>query len=910
MMKGVITILLKNLYYDKKNSTFVIETENNEYKIYKIMKNSFYIEKNEFKSLLEAFLNKHKNIRSDVIVNTIKINETKFKTIDNRNVIRVIINDETIYQSLHEFIKKHSPMSILGDFIREKGLFVFEKDISFKRRYWFIDIEVLTFDLRQNDNTPLNPLQPIISIQIFDSETKKFIILLNNEIQKIDVSLISKNTRKLSDKFYSFMKDENEIILSIEKNEVELLKTFIKIFKKYKPSIISGWFSNMYDIPYIVRRMELYDLLKEWKIDNPILENEIVNKPYFKIFSDEGKELKYFLNIPMVSFIDYKELYEKFISSKPESWSLDYVSRLVLDEDGGKREFGFMNFDKDIHQFFEYIYRDVELLYLMEEKLKLIELLVSFNDIVPLPIHELMKSIPTVEGYLNRYAFEKNILLPYKQKGSSDVNEESFEGAFVYQPENKIYDNVVVFDFASLYPNLIRTFNISFETLLEVTKDTVLTPEILQNHFNLDLKTLSKNPEGKIQYVDMNTILDEKTRHKKQVFFLMKPSLIKEMVDNILELRFYYKKRYKETESISDYNKQLNYKILANSIYGVFGTKYFTFYNTMISSSITGSGRYIISKLFEYIKNKTIIVDDYEIILNPVYGDTDSIFINFNINKQVDEQKLLEISEKVKEVLNEEVYNIVKHAFINFSEEEIRKQVTLELEIDKVFRKVKFFGIKKRYYGLDFNNNPIYKGVDLARSDSSNFTKKWLRYLFDYLIEFGDNILLKKSEIKEKFMEIYNDLKNSTLIDIGESKTFTTLNYKVLPYHIRGLQLFGKIYGIDVSVYLNQKIMVVPILIYPNYEHFQFVKEIFNEKRKKIDFIQCYISFPYDEKIGKEVLDYINSTDGIEIDYYHIMSALLKRITFGIDDVIQEFLLEIQSEKTKNTIFDLFNLWG
>lgn len=893
---------------------FIIETEDNQYKSFKIQKNSFYIEKEEFKKYLVSYIEElqKKNIDKKIITSNIRVESTQFKTLDDKEVIKVIVSDETIMNSLTDYISKQNPMSLLGEFIKEKGLFVFNKNISFKRRYWFIDIEVLTVDLKDKDNTPLNPLQPIISIQLFDSETKKYIILLNNEVQNIDINLISKNTKKLNDKFYMFEKDGNEIIIGIDKNEQEMLKTFIKIFRKYRPSMILGWFSNMYDIPYIVRRMELYDIFKDWKINDETLNKEINNTPYFKIFSDSGKELRYFLNIPMVSFIDYKELYEKFMASKPESWSLDYVSKLVLGDKGGKKELGFMNFDKDLEQFFDYIYRDVELLYLMEEKLKLVELLISFNDIVPLPIHGLMKSISTVEGYLNRYAFERNILLPYKKKGSSNVQDSSFEGAFVFQPENKIYDNVVVFDFASLYPNLIRTFNISFETLLTLTKETVLTPEILQNHLEVNFKSISKNSEGKPMIIDMNTILDEKTRHKKQVFFLKKTSLIKGMIDNILELRFYYKNKYKETNSISDYNRQLNYKILANSIYGVFGTKYFTFYNPLISASITGSGRYIIGKLIETINDKVIEVDDYEIKLKPVYGDTDSIFIAYDSNKPItDEETILSISEKVKDFLNETVYNIIEHAFVNWDKEDIQKQITLKLEIDKVFKTVKFFGVKKRYYGLDFNGNPIYKGVDLARSDASNFMKKWLKELFDYfLIEIGDNIHLKRDEIKNKFKEIYNDLKNSSLLDIGESKTFTSLNYKVLPYHVRGLKLFNKIFGVDETTFLNQKIVVVPLRINDSFEYFNDVKKIFNEKRKKVKEISGYISFPYDEKISKEVEDYITKTNGIRIDYYHIISSLLKRISFGIDNIIQDFLLEIQSEETKNMIFNLFNSNG
>jgi len=881
--------------------------------VFKIQKNSFYIEKEEFKSYLENFVLEleKKGIKRDIIKSSIHIEKTNFKTLENKEVIKVVVDDETILDSLMDYITNNNPLSILGDFIKEKGLFVFEKNISFKRRYWFIDIEVLTVDLKERDNTPLNPLQPIISIQLFDSETQKYIILLNNEIQKIDINLISKSTKKLGDKFYSFEKNGNEIIISIDENEFEMLKTFLKIFKKYKPSIILGWFSNMYDIPYIVRRMELYDLFKEWKINNEMLNKEINNTPHFKIFSDSGKELKYFLNVPMVSFIDYKELYEKFMSTTPESWSLDYVSKLVLGSDGGKKELGFMQFDKNIEQFFDYIYRDVELLYLMEQKLQLIELLVSFNDIVPIPIHELMKSISTVEGYLNRYAFERNILLPYKKKGGSDISEDTFEGAFVFQPENKIYDNVVVFDFASLYPNLIRTFNISFETLLTLTKDKVLTPDILQNHLEVNFKSISKNSKNKPMYIDMNTILDEKTRHKKQVFFLQKPSLIKGMIDNILELRFHYKQQYKQTNSISDYNKQLNYKILANSIYGVFGTKYFTFYNPLISASITGSGRYIIGKLIEKIDGLKLSINNYDITLKPVYGDTDSIFISYNTNQTLDENTILQISEHIREQLNRIVYEIIEHAFVNWDKEEIEKQITLKLEIDKIFKKVKFFGVKKRYYGLDFNNNPIYKGVDLARSDASNFMKKWLKQLFDYfLLEIGDNIQMKKDEIKQKFWEIYNDLKNSSLLDIGESKTFTSLNYKVLPYHVRGLKLYRTIFGIDETIYLNQKIVVIPIIIKDNYEYFNEVKEIFNEKRKQIKEISGYLSFPYDEKISLEIENYINNTNGISIDYYHILSALLKRISFGVDDIIQEFLLEIQGEENKNLIFNLFNLVG
>jgi hypothetical protein len=178
----------------------------------------------------------------------------------------------------------------------------------------------------------------------------------------------------------------------------------------------------------------------------------------------------------------------------------------------------------------------------------------------------------------------------------NDVDEE-IEGAFVFEPETGVHDNVYVFDYKALYPNIIRTFNIGPDSFLEPTEYNDVEQADCWDHF---IKTAND------QYFSNDT-----------------PSVIKMTVEKLLNLRKVYKNKmgeYKEgTEEYKAFNaKQNAVKVLCNSVYGQMGYQYGRFFRKEIAEAITLGGQWLNKQTKSWFENK-----GYRVI----YGDTDSVFV-------------------------------------------------------------------------------------------------------------------------------------------------------------------------------------------------------------------------------------------------------------------------------------------
>ncbi len=874
---------IKNLYYDKDKYQFLIHTTEDKLNILK-MKPSFYLVE-EGLQYLKSFL-KEKNIN-------IGVKKTNFTGLNGESIYEVFLKDDkhdyyAFREFKNEFVRYLAGLKkrklIVGNFIKDVGLFTVE-DIQFDRTYWMLDIEVYSTPeaLKHGWNKPQQAMMPITSITWYNNTDNTYYTIINTEFIKVN------NPKDVIEYEREYHQQYNiKTKITIAKDEVDLLDKFLIYVKIQKPSIITGWFSNMYDIPYLVKRLIQHGLFNDFlSFDS----NEYkISKPYFKEFAQGGRGVVYYINVPMIYFIDYKELYEKFIPETPTSWGLDNIAKINGLEFGKTEKMGYLHID-DYKRFLSYIIRDVEILVKLEEKLKLITLLNSFNEIVPINLDKLMSTLYTVEGYLNLFAWKENVLLPFtsgvKNIDPEENNDESYTGAYVHTPDDGVHKNVVVLDFASLYPNIILTCSIDIQPVKKPTEPVKYT------HINKELTGV------------------------RDVYFLQKDTLIRKMIRNILEMRFYYKKLSKEhPDNMEYYNRQLNYKILANSIYGVFGTKYFTFYNTDVALSITSVGRYLIRSVIDYVDDKTWREDingfKYTFLTKVVYGDTDSVFIEFIFINPVimdNEEVTLVCAERIREHVNNKIPDFLKEIIQNISDEELRQINTLRMEIDKVFKRVKFFGVKKRYYGFDYHGKEIYKGVDLARSDFPQFLKNKLRQLFMLLVT-NDNI--SEKDMKDLFVQIYNELETTHLEEIAESKTLTTLEYKVDPYHLRGWKLFKYIaedvmdIDYDDNELIGQKIYVIPVKILNTSKYFNVAREIFNEKRKKVTEISGYLSFKEnDTKIVKEIL---TNDKTIKVDYLSIYEQFVRRFeSFMSEKIINDILSTVT---TNNNVQQLYTLFG
>jgi DNA polymerase I len=221
---------------------------------------------------------------------------------------------------------------------------------------------------------------------------------------------------------------------------------------------------------------------------------------------------------------------------------------------------------------------------------KFLPLYIELSRIVGLPIHDIarMTAGQLVEWLLIREAYVRGELVPNKGGGKDylDRREDTYAGGYVMEPEKGIVENILVFDFRSLYPSIIVTHNIDPITLEKGRGEN--SPPNLEYNF-------TTGKEGFIPFV-LKRILERRVEAKRK-------------------MKAARESRKKETLNVS----QNALKIIANSFYGYLGYPRARWYKKECAESVTSFARM-------YTK-KVMTIAEKEYGFKVVYGDTDSLFI-------------------------------------------------------------------------------------------------------------------------------------------------------------------------------------------------------------------------------------------------------------------------------------------
>ena len=246
------------------------------------------------------------------------------------------------------------------------------------------------------------------------------------------------------------------------------------------PDVVTGWNIQLFDIPYICKRLNRVlgeKLMKRFSNWGLVTEGEIYVQGRKQITFDVGG----------LTQLDYLDLYKKFTYKAQESYRLDYIAEVEL----GQKKLDHSEFDtfKDFYthgwqKFIEYNIVDVELVDRLEDKMKLIELALTMAYDAKVNYADVFYQVRMWDNIIYNYLKKRNIVIPPKIK--SDKNEK-YAGAYVKEPIPGKYDWVVSFDLNSLYPHLIMQYNISPETLLEERHPTATVDRILNEEINFEM---------------------------------------------------------------------------------------------------------------------------------------------------------------------------------------------------------------------------------------------------------------------------------------------------------------------------------------------------------------------------------------------------------------------------------------
>lgn len=341
--------------------------------------------------------------------------------------------------------------------------------------------------------------------------------------------------------FYSLNKDP-QCRETANEHERDCLEAFVKHIRKNKALSIIGFNSNFFDIPYLEHRCKMNDVPFDSR--QYILQDvmQIANKLFIfgsldNIAQQLGVERKLEVDNPVTL------------------WKTKQYDTLI-----------------------DYNVQDVNVTNQVYEKLEMSNFMEALWNLTWFDYGKIGANSHIVNMFYNKRMWEDGHCVStadLKYKGD-------FGGGYNFDTQG-VYENVYVFDFASLYPNIIRGSNLSPENY----------------------------PEDTIRY---STDINANLVIKQEAFQNVKPGMLDHYITELLELRKEFKAEGKDHEQVAT-------KILANSVYGILSQKTAKFFlgGTHLGATVTWIGRNILTTLARLIKHEGITT---------VYGKTDSIFVN------------------------------------------------------------------------------------------------------------------------------------------------------------------------------------------------------------------------------------------------------------------------------------------
>jgi len=622
----------------------------------------------------------------------------------------------------------------------------------------FLDIETYSPDSFPDVE---NPSHPVNVITIYDTIRNKFFSWGTKPYETTSITTENANIHCKDITYYHC------------KTETELFTRFIDYIKSDYPDIITGWNSELFDMPYIIARM------------NRILDEDAYKQlsPVGDVYCRErtgqfgNRQLRWY--IKGISCLDYLDIYKKFSMGLRENYKLDTISQYELGDK--KIDYGDMNLatlaDQDWKTFVDYNIQDVNLLVRMEDKLQYLKLLRMLAYVGLAPLESAMGTLTVITGASVIQAKKEGFIIPTFVKDST--KEGKYEGAYVGEPERGFQRDIVSFDANSLYPSVMISLNLSPETKVGTVVEKDDTHVVIKH---VNGKTFKLTHEKFKAFIIKEEIAITKA---KALFTQKTKGIIPKIVDKLYSQRVEFKKhmdksrrelskmkksdqgyRTKKNETETWWVKQYTVKILINSIYGYFGNKYAPLGDSDIARSITLTGQAVIKQsnkiLHNYIQSKTGKDLHESAIIK--YNDTDSSYISISplldhmgvkLHKEgVVNSQAYEIIQSIEDDLNNGMTSWAKN---NLNSKDPRFVFKRECIADNGM-----FLQKKRYvlHVLDDEGIPVdkykYTGVEVVRTSMPAPVKPYVKKIIETML--STQSLSETNKILNETYEIFKSL--------------------------------------------------------------------------------------------------------------------------------------------------------
>jgi len=597
-----------------------------------------------------------------------------------------------------------------------------------------------------------------------------------------------------------FLSQQDNLTYVECKDEFDLLRKFIDFFKRDYPDVITGWNVQLFDIAYLSSRIQRVLGEKALNECSPYGFTEQFEVPYAK-----GRTAIAF-NWYGVSVLDYMDLYKKFSFKTQESYSLDYISKEELGKQKVKHEYGSFRefYTKDWKLFVEYNVVDVELVDQLEDKMKLINLILTMAYDAKCNFMDIYSSVRTWDCIIYNALLKKDIIV-HNPPAIDPSQDRQILGAFVKEVEPAAYDWIVSYDATSLYPSIMMSFNMSPETLVDgmkfLTDDESSIVKLLDKKVNtnqLASKNVAMVANGQCFSKEKKGILPELIDY----YFSMRQKVKKEMIAA--------QQRYSETgdefhlKHVTSLNsKQMAAKILMNSLYGASGNVYFRYYDVRIAEGITMTGQYVIRHVAKRLNEFLNLKCDTKDIDYSFYSDTDSTY--FTLGKYVKKYFAGKDTREVVDSINKLCDTSLSVVFDKACEEVFEYLNVYQEKISFKREVIADRGVwlAKKRYALNVHNSegvaydpPKLKiqGMEIVRSSTPASVREALKESVKIVLTKDEETLKKYvGELETRWFKLPPEqiAFPRTVNNVGAYSDPSTIFKKSTPIHVRGALIFN-----------------------------------------------------------------------------------------------------------------------
>jgi len=478
---------------------------------------------------------------------------------DKNGQFKTLIDEKPLSKKVGRPPKSIKPYSKVSDAdvnIRDNYWSETDTKYNMNPKIWYIDIETTALDSINLETVP----EEVVLIQIYDNKLNKMIIL---------------GTRNWKGKYFKKeFKDEGiEVVYKNCKTERELFENFFSLIEKLQPLLVLGWHTLGFDYPYLYKRAKRLGFdtngFSPFKETCKLEEQDLSNNTKSYKFSTPG-----------IYYMDFMEIYKKYVFGEKASYSLDFISKFELGKgkiehtqynsfDGMRTGEGYIfpsevpndSYELEMYNlqmeyknnpnnklkiqiedlaydlFMYYGGIDTYRVKELDDKLQLSNILLMISSKMGITLQDSLGTVKPWSSFIEKVAYTKRRILP--DISVDDDADTSVKGGYVADPQRGKHTWTISVDINSAYPNLsMRGFNMSPETYIPVS-------DLPEDLYDLNTRFFTdENEELRFKmYINHKEIFDKYTDllHKYNysagitgaIFTKEKKGIIPELVEKI-----------------------------------------------------------------------------------------------------------------------------------------------------------------------------------------------------------------------------------------------------------------------------------------------------------------------------------------------------------------------------------------